>query len=204
MRKNAARLADLAVIVVSHNSAGWLEPCLRSVYAHAGGATLDVVVVDNDSSDGSAELGGGLLDERFFLYSEEPDLCVRIKRAGWQVRHMPQMTIVHHAGNRGVRPRMIAQDAYARKQYARKHFGTAYGDFYISARGLHHVIRALCARAAGDEAAAQRKGALRALRTLAGRAEPPFDTPPPTAVGQAVGLLDGGASQLERATAGTR
>jgi len=58
-----------------------------------------------------ALLDAGLLDERFFLYSEEPDLCLRIKRAGWQVRHLPQMTIVHHAGKGGVQPRMVAQDA---------------------------------------------------------------------------------------------
>ena len=30
-----------------------------------------------------ALLSAGLLDERFFIYSEEPDLCLRMKRAGW-------------------------------------------------------------------------------------------------------------------------
>ena len=44
------------MIVVSYNSSRWLGPCLGSVYAHAGDVTLDVVVVDNESSDGSAEL----------------------------------------------------------------------------------------------------------------------------------------------------
>ena len=43
----------------------------------------------------------GFLDERFFIYSEEPDLCLRIKRAGWKVCHLPAMTIVHHAGKAG-------------------------------------------------------------------------------------------------------
>ena len=69
-----------------------------------------------------ALLSAGLLDERFFIYSEEPDLCLRIKRAGWEIRHLPEMTIVHHAGKGGVRPRMVAQDAFARRQYAHKHF----------------------------------------------------------------------------------
>ena len=36
-----------------------------------------------------ALLSAGLLDERFFIYSEEPDLCLRMKRAGWDVRHLP-------------------------------------------------------------------------------------------------------------------
>ena len=48
--------ADLAIIVVSTNEAHWLEPCLSTVFAHAGDATLDVVVVDNESTDGTREL----------------------------------------------------------------------------------------------------------------------------------------------------
>ena len=47
---------DLAIIIVSTNEANWLEPCLSTVFAAAGGASLDVVVVDNDSSDGTREL----------------------------------------------------------------------------------------------------------------------------------------------------
>ena len=78
-----------------------------------------------------ALLSAGLLDERFFIYSEEPDLCLRIKRGGWEVRHLPQMTIVHHAGKGGVRPRMVAQDAYTRKQYAEKHFGPVHRRAYL-------------------------------------------------------------------------
>jgi Glycosyl transferase family group 2 len=31
----------------------------------------------------------GFFDERFFLYSEETDLCFRIKQAGWEIRHLP-------------------------------------------------------------------------------------------------------------------
>ena len=51
-----------------------------------------------------AVLSAGLFDERFFLYSEEPDLCLRIKRAGWSIRHLPAMTILHHAGKAGMPP----------------------------------------------------------------------------------------------------
>src|SRR2546430_503845 len=48
--------ADVAIIIVSTNEAKWLEPCLSTVFAHAGGAELDVVVVDNESTDGTREL----------------------------------------------------------------------------------------------------------------------------------------------------
>jgi len=129
-----------------------------------------------------ALLGAGLLDERFFLQSEEPDLCLRIKRAGWQVRHLPQMTIVHLAHKAGVVPRMVAQDAYSRKQYAHKHFGRAHRGLYISAIGIQHLIRAATAGAAGADADARREGARLALGAISGRGGPPFGPPPHTAV----------------------
>ncbi len=46
---------DLAVVIVNHNAGDYLLRCLESVYGSAGDASLDVVVVDNASSDGSAE-----------------------------------------------------------------------------------------------------------------------------------------------------
>jgi GT2 family glycosyltransferase len=120
-------------------------------------------------------MSAGLLDERFFLSSEEPDLCLRVKRAGWQVRYLPQMTIVHH--QRDWKPRMFAQDAFARRQYARKHFSGVHRQLYLVTLGLRHLIRA-----AVHPTSAGREGARRALGTLAGSAEPPFIVPPPTAV----------------------
>jgi GT2 family glycosyltransferase len=325
-------MADLAVVVVSTNEAHWLERCLPTVFDHAGSAKLDVIVVDNSSTDGTrglvesnfpqarvvsspnrgfafgnnrglevanarymlllnpdtevidgafgnlvqlldarprvglvgvrqitaegrlwptirrfpsvtrafgealfserwpvhpawagervldwaayeregecdwpsgsfmlarreALVSAGLLDERFFIYSEEPDLCLRIKRAGWQVRHLPNMTIVHHAEKGGVRPRMVAQDAYARKQHARKHFGPVRRGLYLLACGLRHVVRATGAGYAGDDAAAYRKGAWRALRILAGREDPPFGPPPPTAIASLAIPADGARPQ---------
>jgi len=40
----------------------------------------------------------GLLDERFFMYGEELDWCVRAKRAGWTVMYYPAAEIVHYKG----------------------------------------------------------------------------------------------------------
>src|SRR5947209_18172643 len=48
--------ADLAIIIVSTNEGHWLPECLTSVYEHAGDASLDVVVVDNESKDGTREI----------------------------------------------------------------------------------------------------------------------------------------------------
>jgi N-acetylglucosaminyl-diphospho-decaprenol L-rhamnosyltransferase len=49
-------VADLAVIVVSTNDRDWLRPCLTTLYQRAGDLDLDVVVADNQSTDGTAEL----------------------------------------------------------------------------------------------------------------------------------------------------
>jgi N-acetylglucosaminyl-diphospho-decaprenol L-rhamnosyltransferase len=47
--------ADLAVVVVNHNSGHFLARCLRSIVENRGEARVDVVVVDNASGDGSDE-----------------------------------------------------------------------------------------------------------------------------------------------------
>ncbi len=329
-------MSDLAIVVVSTNEAQWLERCLSTVFDHAGGARLEVIVVDNESTDGTRELvesnfpqarvvsspnhgfgygnnrgieqanaryvlllnpdtevtagtfgdlvqlldarpevglagvrqfrpdgtlsptmrrfpsvsralgealfserwpihpawagervldmdeyererecdwtsgsfmlvrreallSAGLLDERFFIYSEEPDLCLRIKRAGWEVRHLPQLAIVHHAGKGGVRPRMIAQDAYTRRQYAHKHFGRVYRSLYLWAHALRYLIRAAGARGSRNDAPAQREGAWRGLGSVTGRTEPPLETPPPTAITPIASGLDSQIARGDRA-----
>ena len=310
---------DLAVIVISTNEAKWLSPCLGSVYEHAGSASLQVLVVDNQSTDGTRDvversfpharvitsynggfgyannrgweaadaryalflnpdteildgtfgelvqalddrptvglagvrqvtgdrelypsmrrfpnaaralgeallserwpvhprwagervidmaaydeeqecdwtvgafmlarrealLSAGVMDERYFLQSEEPDLCLRMKRAGWSVRHLPIMTIVHHAGKAGRNPRMAAQNAYSRRQYAYKHFSAAHRVLYLSAIGARHTLRTVVPGRAPDTAQPRRVAARQALRALLQPSDPPFCQPPDTAL----------------------
>jgi GT2 family glycosyltransferase len=40
----------------------------------------------------------GLFDERYFMYSEEIDLCHRLRAAGWRVRYLPTAEVVHLEG----------------------------------------------------------------------------------------------------------
>ncbi len=40
----------------------------------------------------------GYLDEDFFLFAEDTDLCFRAKNSGWKVYFIPQAQIVHHLG----------------------------------------------------------------------------------------------------------
>ncbi|MCK4428643.1 MAG: glycosyltransferase family 2 protein [candidate division Zixibacteria bacterium] len=40
----------------------------------------------------------GLLDERFYMYVEDVDLCYRAKMAGFSVFYFPQVLVIHHIG----------------------------------------------------------------------------------------------------------
>ena len=42
------------------------------------------------------KIGG--FDEGYFMYSEELDLCRRIRQAGWQIVYLPTAQIIHHEG----------------------------------------------------------------------------------------------------------
>jgi len=53
---NAQVPADLAVVVASYNVAALLAECLESIETARGALEVEVVVVDNDSSDGSQEM----------------------------------------------------------------------------------------------------------------------------------------------------
>jgi GT2 family glycosyltransferase len=119
-----------------------------------------------------ALLAAGLLDERFFLYCEETDLCLRVRRAGFGVWHLPHMTIRHHAGKSGLRPPLVAQDALSRRLYARKHFPQPQRTLFLGAVALRHALNL----------AARRDGARWALRMLRGATDYPFIAPPPSAL----------------------
>lgn len=312
-------MPELAIVVVSYNSSRWLERCLTTAYDHAGETELEIVVVDNDSTDGSADLverlfpeatvlrcpnqgfaygnnrafaliespfvlflnadteilkgtfselledlrrrpkvglvgvrqldadgglnptirrfpnarrlffeavgserfpfraswlgereldpeayerdtecdwtsgsfmlarreavlGAGLMDERFFMYCEEPDLCLRIKGSGWEVRHLPTMTIRHYARKAGWDPQLVAQDAFARRQYMSKHFSGVPRVLAMTSFALGLALRAAIGARQGDARRARRAASVAALRTFLGFAPPPFRQPPPVAV----------------------
>ena len=40
----------------------------------------------------------GMMDEQFFMYAEDLDLCYRIKQRGWQVWYNAGVTVLHYKG----------------------------------------------------------------------------------------------------------
>src|SRR6185436_1509779 len=64
-------------------------------------------------------------DEGFFLYEEDVDLCLRVRRAGWRILYTPRAVVMHHLGKS-----MDNAPALARLEYDRSHLR-----FYAKHRG---------------------------------------------------------------------
>ena len=67
----------------------------------------------------------GVFDERFFMYSEEMDLCYRLKQAGYDVWFVPEAEVVHHEGASS-RQDLFRQNVNfheSRYRFFRKHHG---------------------------------------------------------------------------------
>jgi hypothetical protein len=72
----------------------------------------------------------GPLDERFFMYSEELDLCRRLKNVGWRVVFFPGAAVVHHEGGSSsqVVPERHIYFQSSKVLYFQKHQGTLAGE----------------------------------------------------------------------------
>jgi GT2 family glycosyltransferase len=96
----------------------------------------------------------GLLDERFFIYCEEIDWCLRIKAAGWGIWCVPGAEIVHHvARSTGqFRDEMLVALWKSRYQLFEKHYSRL---FHWTARRI--VRLGLWAEARRARAAARQE-----------------------------------------------
>lgn len=75
----------------------------------------------------------GLMDEGYFLYYEETDLCLQSKRAGWPCWYVPESKVMHIAGqstgvtDRTRAPKRLPQYVFdSRRRYFLKNHGFFY------------------------------------------------------------------------------
>jgi GT2 family glycosyltransferase len=85
----------------------------------------------------------GLMDERFFMYSEEADWCYRFRDAGWKIYFYPHVEAVHLGGGstRRVRAEMLICLYGSRIEFFRKHHGKLPARLLKLVIGLNCLLR---------------------------------------------------------------
>jgi hypothetical protein len=70
----------------------------------------------------------GLLDEQYFMYSEEIDWCWRIRQAGWAIWQVPQAHITHAGGasTSQFRHRMLIELHRSRIRFFQQHYSSTF------------------------------------------------------------------------------
>ncbi|MGE0359975.1 MAG: glycosyltransferase family 2 protein [Vicinamibacterales bacterium] len=83
----------------------------------------------------------GVLDEGYFMYSEEPDWCWRMRAAGWETWYTPDAVITHFGGQstRQVREAMLVALYRSKVRFFRLHRGA--GSAACLAAGVMVVSR---------------------------------------------------------------
>jgi len=144
---------------------------LRRLYERGEPFTVDHPLGAALMARGEAIQQVGLLDERFFIYCEEIDWCMRMKKAGWGVYCVPRAEVVHHEARstRQVRGEMFVALWRSRYLLFEKH----YGRFYqwavrrIVRLGLRaEARRALAAHERGEISEAELESLLRAYQQV--------------------------------------
>jgi GT2 family glycosyltransferase len=108
----------------------------------------------------------GLFDEEFFIYSEETDLCRRLRGAGWRTQYFPHVTVVHHESqfSAGIPERRINEMWRGRHRYWRKHHSAAGAAVASLCTGTQYAARGLLRAGDRDFAGRMRLHARDAIR----------------------------------------
>ena len=83
----------------------------------------------------------GILDERFFIYFEEVDLCYRIKKAGGKVYFTPDITVIHIANKSTAQIYLDSKRHYNRSKLL--FFEKNYGKLSIVFLFLNLILRSI-------------------------------------------------------------
>ncbi len=92
----------------------------------------------------------GALDDGYFIYSEEVDLCLRLRQLGWGIDWLSAAKVTHYGGQstRQAATPMFLQLYRAKVQYFRKHRGRAAARAYKGILAFASLVRITAARLA--------------------------------------------------------
>jgi GT2 family glycosyltransferase len=116
----------------------------------------------------------GLLDEGYFMYTEETDWCARCWKAGWEVWFTPDAQIVHYGGQSAARePAAKRRQLYRSKaRFFRKHRGALAGAIFSAivqiTSGLKLIFWALMSALRRGERRASARTNVQAYLTVLG------------------------------------
>jgi GT2 family glycosyltransferase len=153
-------------------AAGLLTLGRAGILQSGGDETRDVdwamaaaLLVRREALD-SAVGGVGLFDEGFFIYSEETDLCRRLRDAGWRTQFFPSVTVVHHESqfSAGIPEQRINEMWRGRHRYWAKHHSAAGARAAALLTGAQYALRGLIRAGDRDFAARMRLHAGDAIR----------------------------------------
>lgn len=116
----------------------------------------------------------GLFDERFFMYSEDEDLCLRLKKSGWLVCFCGAATVVHHgaASSELNRIAMLRQFYLSQMLFLSKHRSRLSAFLYAASMKAVLILKQLLLRdghrreEAGEHLAALRQACASEARTI--------------------------------------
>ena len=102
----------------------------------------------------------GAFDERFFLYYEEVDLCLRFRRAGWEIWYWPDVVVRHWGGESSKTVKDVEFSSSGSQLtlwrmrsallYYRKHHGALTTSLVALLEAAWHQLRGLRARLLGN------------------------------------------------------
>jgi hypothetical protein len=147
-------------------AAPWTDELVRNEAAYAERGNPDWVsgACILLRRDALVKLGG--LDEGFFMYGEDIDLCRRMRIAGYELLFEPAAVVEHEGGASAPRANLLPVLAASRLRYAAKHRSQA--GALLERVGV--ALEALTHIAVARGGAAARTGHARALRLAVTRA----------------------------------
>jgi GT2 family glycosyltransferase len=93
-------LLDLTIIIANYNTRELLRSCIESVYQYTEGVSFEVICVDDDSRDGSADMVAALFpqvvlvrNKERLLYAKNHNLGMRMSRSRYAV-HLDSDTLL--------------------------------------------------------------------------------------------------------------